>query len=207
MFGNARIINRATSEVNARSGESVKVFSTRLLARSLIAVLIGVVLLTTACGSRERKADRLHRKASQAVKDGNLEEAIDLFGEIVEKYSETKAAGLAEEDIKIYRGLVGAAENYPTWQARDVMIVTARAIERYRNRNRKPPDGLAALVPKYIKAEPIDPWGRPFIYYVKSGGRKYVLASLGADGNEGGEGDASDVVIENGRFIKRGDAP
>jgi hypothetical protein len=42
---------------------------------------------------------------------------------------------------------------------------------------------------------------------VKSGGRKYVLASLGADGTDGGTGGASDIVIENGRFIQRGDAP
>jgi general secretion pathway protein G len=62
-------------------------------------------------------------------------------------------------------------------------------------------------VPKYIDAEPVDPWGRPFIYYVKSGGRKYALASLGSDGAEGGEAEASDIVIENGRFVKRGDAP
>ena len=168
---------------------------------------MGVALLANGCGSRERQAERLHRKASRAVEDGNLQEAVDLFSKILEEYSETKAADRAEEDIKIYRGLVGASRNYPTWQARDEMIITARAIERYRYRNRKPPDGLAALVPKYIKAEPIDPWGRPFIYYVKSGGRKYILASLGADGNEGGEGEASDIVIENGRFIKRGDAP
>jgi len=207
VFGNARIINRATSEVNARSGESAKVFSTHLLARSLIAMLIGVALLATGCGSRERQAERLHRKASQAVEDGNLQEAVDLFSKILEQYPDTEIADRAEEEIKIYRGLVGAARRYPTWQARDDMVIMARALERYRSRNGKPPDGLAALIPRYIDAEPVDPWGRPFIYYVKSGGRKYVLASLGADGSEGGEGEASDIVIENGRFVKRGDAP
>ena len=97
MFGNARIINRATSEVNARSGESAKVFSTHLLARSLIAMLIGVALLATGCGSRERQADRLHRKATQAVEDGNLQEAVDLFSKILEQYPDTEIADRAEE--------------------------------------------------------------------------------------------------------------
>ena len=207
MFGNARIIDRATSEVNARSGESEKVFSTRLLARSLIALVIGVALLATSCGGRERQADRLYRKAVQAVEDGKLEEAVDLLGEVLEEYPETEIADRAEEDMKIYSGLVGAVERYPTFTARDEMILVARAIERYRYRNRKPPESLASLVPKYLESEPTDPWGSSLIYYVKSGGRKYVLASLGSDGAEGGEGEASDIVIENGRFIKRGDAP
>jgi hypothetical protein len=207
VFGNARIISRATIEVNARSGESAKVFSTRLLARSLIALLIGVALLASSCGSRERQAGRLHRKAAQAIEDGNLEEAVNLFSKILEDYPETEVADRTEEDIKIYRGLVGAAERYPTRQARDELILIARAVERFRYRNRKPPDDLSTLVPTFMDAEPVDPWGRPFIYYVKSGGRKYVLASLGSDGTEGGEGEASDIVVENGRFVKRGDAP
>jgi general secretion pathway protein G len=189
------------------SGESSKVFSSQLLARSLIAIVVCFALLATSCGSRERKADRLYRKATQAVEDGNLAEAVDLFSKILEEYPETEIADRAEQDAKLYRGIAGAVERYPTRRARDDMILTARALERYRHRNGKPPDALTSLVPNYIDAEPIDPWGRPFIYYVKSGGRKYVLASLGADGAEGGEGEASDIVIESGRFVKRGDAP
>jgi hypothetical protein len=177
------------------------------LARSLIVVVIGVALFATSCGGRERQSDRLYRKAVQAVDEGNLEEAVDLLGQLLEEYPETEIANQAEEDLKTYSGLVGAVERYPTRRARDQMILIARAVERYRYRNRKPPDSLAALVPKYVDTAPVDPWGHAFIYYVKSGGRKYVLACLGADGAEGGEAAASDIVIENGRFVKRGDAP
>ena len=49
----------------------------------------------------------------------------------------------------------------------------------------------------YLRKEvPLDPWGRPYIY--KAPGEQnpsgYDLLSYGADGQPGGEGDASDVV-------------
>ena len=50
--------------------------------------------------------------------------------------------------------------------------------------------------PYLRKDVPLDPWGRPYIY--KNPGEQnpggYDLASLGADGQPGGEGEASDVV-------------
>ncbi len=68
--------------------------------------------------------------------------------------------------------------------------------------------GLEALVKKpsgfpepknynpegYLKKLPMDPWGLPY-QYVSPGqeGRSYDLYSLGADGQEGGEGFAADI--------------
>lgn len=43
----------------------------------------------------------------------------------------------------------------------------------------------------YLEKVPVDPWGRLYIYLSNSD--KYVLKSLGADGEEGGEGKYADV--------------
>jgi general secretion pathway protein G len=65
--------------------------------------------------------------------------------------------------------------------------------------------GLQALVTKpesgvipvrwnpegYLEKVPVDPWGTPYLYL--SNGERYTLRSLGADGEEGGEGKYADV--------------
>lgn len=65
--------------------------------------------------------------------------------------------------------------------------------------------GLKALVTKpdsgvipvrwnpdgYLEKVPFDPWGRSYIYL--SNGERFLLKSLGADGEEGGEGKYADV--------------
>lgn len=65
--------------------------------------------------------------------------------------------------------------------------------------------GLQALVTKpssgviparwnpegYLEKNPVDPWGHPYLYL--SNGERYTLKSLGADGEEGGEGKYADL--------------
>lgn len=65
--------------------------------------------------------------------------------------------------------------------------------------------GLKALVTKpesgiiparwnsegYLEKVPADPWGYPYLYL--SNGERYTLKSLGADGEEGGEGKYADL--------------
>jgi general secretion pathway protein G len=47
----------------------------------------------------------------------------------------------------------------------------------------------------YLKKMPVDPWGNPYQYFAPgSGGAPYDLMSYGADGVEGGEGNAADIV-------------
>jgi general secretion pathway protein G len=54
------------------------------------------------------------------------------------------------------------------------------------------PDVCANWGPNpYIKKEPRDPWGKPFIY--ESDGATFTLISLGRDGKEGGDGYAKDL--------------
>lgn len=48
-------------------------------------------------------------------------------------------------------------------------------------------------------AVPKDPWGRPFDYAPPADEGAPVLRSLGADGREGGEGLAADIVSGDGR--------
>jgi general secretion pathway protein G len=66
--------------------------------------------------------------------------------------------------------------------------------------------GLAALVERpttppvparwtpngYLDRVPVDPWGRPYVYF-RPEADHYQLNSLGADGAEGGEGAFADI--------------
>jgi general secretion pathway protein G len=61
----------------------------------------------------------------------------------------------------------------------------------------RPPEGLDR--PEryrkggYIRRLPEDPWGNPYRYLYPGRHGAYDIFSLGADGSEGGEGDASDI--------------
>ncbi|MGW8369100.1 MAG: type II secretion system major pseudopilin GspG [Gammaproteobacteria bacterium] len=49
-------------------------------------------------------------------------------------------------------------------------------------------------VPRFIDTVPIDPWGRPYLYeYPSRHGKDYDLYTLGADGQENGEGTNADI--------------
>ena len=47
----------------------------------------------------------------------------------------------------------------------------------------------------YLKKLPTDPWGSPYLY--EKTGSSYSLISLGADGQEGGEGFAADIRLND----------
>jgi general secretion pathway protein G len=48
--------------------------------------------------------------------------------------------------------------------------------------------------PYLRKDVPVDPWGRPYVYRFPGQHGDYDLYSLGADGQEGGDGDAIDIA-------------
>jgi len=82
-------------------------------------------------------------------------------------------------------------------------LATARSLveslERYRTRHQTFPrasDGLEALVPEQLERIPLDPWGHPFVYEISPRGMADVR-SYGADGRQGGSGEAADI---SGRF-------
>lgn len=41
-----------------------------------------------------------------------------------------------------------------------------------------------------------DPWGRPYVYRIPGQNGEFDLFSLGSDGQEGGEGEASDIGLQ-----------
>lgn len=68
-----------------------------------------------------------------------------------------------------------------------------------------PEEGLPALRARPGNAEkwdgpylrkdlPMDPWDRPYVYRFPGQHGDYDLLSLGADGQEGGDGDGADIV-------------
>lgn len=66
------------------------------------------------------------------------------------------------------------------------LCVTDIACKRYQLRHGHSPPGLAALVPEFLKAVPIDPMsGRPICYRLNSDGT-VVLYSVGEDGHDDG---------------------
>lgn len=100
------------------------------------------------------------------------------------------------------RAMAGKAEA-------DVALLE-QALEQYRLDNLVYPnatEGLRALVQApaslqrperyrrggYIKRLPEDPWGRPYLYAVPGRNGSFDVYSLGADGQEGGEGENADI--------------
>jgi len=51
--------------------------------------------------------------------------------------------------------------------------------------------GLEGRSGGYLERVPLDPWNSPFLFACD--GREYVLQSLGADGEEGGDGVDADI--------------
>lgn len=155
-----------------------------------------------SCG-REGRAQALYDEAQEHVERSEFVEAVTLYEKILDKYPGTDVADKASKEIELYRGLSLAVDTYPVRRVRDQMIRTGRSIYRFEDRHRRWPKSLGELVPKYLDEEPVDPWGRDLVYLVKPRRRGYVLGCYGADGRPGGEGEARDWYIEDGRFVGR----
>ena len=76
------------------------------------------------------------------------------------------------------------------------LTITVIALERYRLRQGRPPNDLAALVPELLSAVPIDPMsGKPLSYRLAEGGT-FALYSVGEDGRDDG-GDPTSLMATN----------
>jgi len=164
-----------------------------------IAALLGTL---PACGGRESKAEALYDRAIQHVESDDLPAAVELFERIEQDYGETATARRAHAAVLLYGGLEHAVTTYPARRARDLMVRTARAIQRGRAGRRGWPSSLDRLMPHLLGEPPIDPWGRPLIYDPKPGGQGYLLQCLGSDGRPGGAGEAADLLVEDGEFVR-----
>lgn len=108
--------------------------------------------------------------------------------------------------------IIGEAGAARVKTAKAEMANISQALDMYKLDNFTYPStsqGLEALVTKpsgspepknykangYMKKLPVDPWGNPYLYFSKSG--KFEIVSYGADGEEGGEGDAADISSDD----------
>ena len=165
----------------------------------LFIVIVPVLIIGTGCTGPEGRAARMYEESKEKIAAGDLEEGVGLLKEVIAEYPDTEAAGEAKKEIKLFQGIAGAAENYPVASARDLMVETARVLERLRYRRRLP-SRLEELVPGTLDSAPVDPWGAALIYSRSSNGRGYTLSSFGSDGAQGGSGAAADIIIRNGEF-------
>lgn len=76
-----------------------------------------------------------------------------------------------------------------------------QALEAYRAEHGSIPEegDLEFLVPKYLPAEPKDPWGHPYLY--ASDGKRALLQSYGEDGERGGNGSNQDHNDRDGHAV------
>jgi hypothetical protein len=132
-----------------------------------------------------------------------LQRAVQLYDRLLEEFADTEAAKKARSEAVLFRGLADAVQSYPARSARDLVLQTARAIQRYRSGKRSWPGTLENLVPGYLRKVPIDPWGRQLFYAAKKSGRGYYLACYGRDGQSGGTRDDADWLVEDGDFVHR----
>ena len=201
MPGTGRIIKRGRIEVNASSSFRYDFFAPRDLLQACTSLwLVSALALLSGCGS-ESKAERLYDKAQEHVENGELEEAVAIYRDVVGRFPQSGAAARAEEQITLYQGLADSVRTFAARTAQDLMIQTSRAVENYRLRHGSLPQSLDRLQPAFLAEPPIDPWGRPLIYRIL--GRSYVVGCLGSDGEAGGEGDAGDWFVRNGRFVRQ----
>lgn len=104
--------------------------------------------------------------------------------------------------------IVGRTDEARRTKAAADLRAIAQALHLYKLDNATYPttdQGLHALVAKpatgvipvrwnpdgYLEKVPVDPWGHVYLYI--SNGDRYTLRSLGADGEEGGEGKHADL--------------
>lgn len=94
--------------------------------------------------------------------------------------------------------------------AKTQLDALGKALDQYRLDTGRYPStaqGLPALTqrpddepkwagPYLTKEAPADPWGRPYSYRSPAGNAELELASLGKDGQPGGQGDAEDVSLQ-----------
>ena len=71
---------------------------------------------------------------------------------------------------------------------------TAQGLEALVTKPSIPPEPRKYREGGYLRKLPADPWGGPFVYRRPGDHGEYDLFSLGADGEEGGDGPGKDIT-------------
>lgn len=106
--------------------------------------------------------------------------------------------------LSVWLGLRGKADPGVVQTHQDFERITV-ALDAYRAEHGSLPEegDLSFLVPKFLPEEPMNHWGRPYMY--ASDGQRPFLQSLGADGVRGGNGANEDHTSHDGHsaFLPR----
>ncbi|WP_224240617.1 type II secretion system protein GspG [Hyalangium gracile] len=88
----------------------------------------------------------------------------------------------------------------PSWpRVHADLTALNEALQKYHAKHGRYPDEhgtLQVLVPEFLPAVPVDPWGRPYVY--ENNGRKPLLITFGQDGERGGMGVEQDHNQDDG---------
>jgi hypothetical protein len=138
---------------------------------------------------------REHRKQLVAARRAARGEPFAALRD--EAIAENKRTGEPPGQFLMARLL--AEDLYFSWVERAVttetqrrIVVTAIALKRFERRHGRIPAGLSELTPQFLKALPIDPMDGHPLRFRSTGGRSYLLYSVGIDGKDDG-GDARPV--------------
>lgn len=159
-------------------------------------------VLALAAGCSEGRAGRAFRAATEDAQNRPSAEVRTELQRVIERWPHTRAADLARREIEWMDDLEKSSFNGRALLAWDAVRRVGQAVERYRMRRGRYPERYADLVPLWLPGPIDDPWGQP-IGYLRTP-RGYQVVCFGSDGIPGGQGDATDVIVENGRAIRRG---
>jgi hypothetical protein len=169
----------------------------RTVLHACTLALIGLLPLFGGCA--ESRAERTFRRVVAAQETVPLPEVRDELQALIKRWPQTKAAVKAQQEIQWIDDLLGAASRGPLLRAFDAIRTVSRATEKYKAREGRLPETIDDLIPRDLPVPIVDPWGVPVRYARNAGG--FTVVSYGADGIPGGSGDATDFVIENGKFV------
>ncbi len=184
-----------------------KSFPFMMISRFLTLLILVVFLGTLTSCVGEKEDELLLAKARKLQEETKYEEAISLYENLISQFPESPFLDEARKGITFSNDMITISRKTLAMNAVEDLKMLAHACEQYKSKNGQYPDSLDSLVPDFIKAIPVDPWGNNYYYKVKSSGTKennaYNLASFGQDGIPGGEEDNIDQIVEDGEFIQK----
>ncbi len=170
-------------------------------ARIMMVLLLGVGLLCQCGKKKEDRAKDRYFEGVELVRQKKMQEAIEVFKDVQDRYPATEWAVKAKKDLVFYEDAAQIDQYSKQLTVKADLREIARACEMYRGHANVYPDSISQLMPTYVKRVIKDPWGRAYLYLSEKRGRtSYSLACFGADQIPGGEGDDMDIFIEDGRY-------
>jgi hypothetical protein len=157
-----------------------------------------VVGALCAVGCAERRAERALQQVTATGRFAPPAETRAALAEIAQRWPQTAAAAKAREEIEWLDEFEVSSQRGKALLAWDAVRKVGRAAERHQVDRGRFPASFDELVPRYLPAAVVDPWGNPVDYRVIPGG--YQAVSYGSDGIPGGRGEAEDILVENSQL-------